>query len=92
MSTSKKKRRLPKALPPAGASARLLVRLDPHQVGLFRFLLEAYDNLAAFTVLDRREGLLKVFFSPHQEREALACLHDIHTLLPLDIRPWPATF
>ena len=83
-----KKRRV-FALPPALASERLLVRLNPHQVGMFRFLLEAYEHLAGFTVLDRRTALLKVFFSPHQERDVLLCLHDISQELELTISPWP---
>ncbi|MEI3479629.1 MAG: DUF4911 domain-containing protein [Bilophila sp.] len=51
-------------------SDKLLVTLPPQQVGMFRFLLEGYDNIASFTVLDRSEALLKVFFSPHQHGEA----------------------
>lgn len=68
---------------------RLLVSLPPERVGLFRFLLEASDNLASFTVLDRREALLKVLFSPHQEREVLRTLEGIGETVPLVVRPWP---
>lgn len=77
------------ALPPAGQSACLLVRMPPAQVGMFRFLLEAHDNLAGFTVLDRREALLKVFFSPHQRAEVMAALHAIAEQAPLQVMPWP---
>lgn len=84
-----KKRRRPRALPAPVSSMRLLVSLPPGQVGLFRFLLEAHDNLANFTVLDRREALLKVLFSPHQEREVQRALEGIGEIMPLSVRPWP---
>lgn len=56
---------------------------------MFRFLLEAYDNLALFTVLDKREALLKVVFSPHQERQARAALAGIGDVLPIEIIEFP---
>jgi len=30
----------------------------PARIGFFRFILEAYDNLALLTTLDEREGLV----------------------------------
>lgn len=84
-----RKRRRPRALPAPSSSMRLLVSLPPDRVGLFRFLLEACDNLASFTVLDRREALLKVLFSPHQERDVQRMLEDIGESIPLVVRPWP---
>ena len=78
-------------LPPPEESACLLLRLAPEQVALFRFLLEARDNLAGFTVLDRREALLKVFYSPHQNADVLAALEEIGADVPLCAMPWPAT-
>ena len=76
-------------LTPATCSSRLMVRLAPASVGLFRFLLEARDNLAGFTVLDRREALLKIFFSPHQEEQVRSALDAINTEVPLAVFPWP---
>ena len=54
------------------------------------FVLEGYDNIASFTVLDRAEALLKVFFSPHQHTEARSALEGIAAVLPITVRPWPA--
>lgn len=85
----KKKKRRPIRLPVPEYSDRLLVSLPPQHVGMFRFLLEGYDNRASFTVLDRNEALLKVFFSPHQHAEARSALEDIASTLPLTIREWP---
>lgn len=37
-------------------------KLPPENIAMFRFLLEARDNLAQFTVLERKTALLKIFF------------------------------
>lgn len=82
-------RRKPVALPPASQSAVLLIRIAPRDVGLFRFLLEARDNLALFTVLDSRTALLKLLFSPHQTDDVRAALAAMQTLLTFDVEDWP---
>jgi hypothetical protein len=87
---SSRLRRARRPLPPAERSGRLLVRLAPEHVAMFRFLLEARDNLAGFTVLDRRECLLKVFFSPHQERDVRRELAAVGEAVPLTVMPWPS--
>lgn len=48
--------------------------MAPQDTGLFRRLLEAYDNLAYFTVLETDTALLKLVFLP--------------TWLPRRIWPW----
>ena len=78
----------PCAAPPRH-SGRLLVRLAPGDVALFRFLLEAYDNLALFTVLERRTALLKVVFSPHAEDAVRAALAEIGENIRLTVEDWP---
>lgn len=85
-----KKKRRPFRLPAPEWSGKVLIALPPHEVGMFRFLLEGYDNVACFTVLERSEALLKVFFSPHQEAQALSALEEIAATVPLTMRPWPA--
>ena len=77
------------ALLPPRTSLRLLVRLAPQNVAMFRFLLEAYDHLAYFTVLDARETLLSVVCSPHQEYALRQALEGIGEHLPLNCEPWP---
>ncbi len=67
MARSKKR---PKPLaPPPTWSARRYIRLNPADIALFRFLLEARDNLALFTVVDRVRGVLLLRYSPQQEGE-----------------------
>jgi len=66
--------------PPAPAmSERLYIRIDPSKIGLFRFLLEAYDNLGIFTVANKFTGLLQLRFSPHQSREMRQFLDSVRT-------------
>ncbi len=68
----------------AKMSACTYIKIAPSQVGMFRFLLEAYDNLALFTVLDKFQAILKVFYSPHQEKEALERLRDMQSLVEFE--------
>ncbi len=79
----------PVSHPPARRSGRLLIRTAPGHVGLFRFLLEAHENLALFTVQDSRAALLKLIFSPHQEDEVLEALASIARTVDLEVSPWP---
>ncbi|MDE7241306.1 DUF4911 domain-containing protein [Desulfovibrio sp.] len=74
---------------PPRQSGRLLVRVAPGDVALFRFLLEAYENLAFFSVLERKTALLKVVFSPQQEDAVRAALAEIGASLPLTVEEWP---
>ena len=85
----KRARKPSPALPPPRSSLRFLVRLAPRDVAMFRFLLEAYDNLAYFTVLDAGETLLSVVCSPHQEDAARRALEGMGEQLPLRYAPWP---
>lgn len=74
----KKGRRLP--LP--ARSARLYVYIDPSKVHLFRFLLEADDNLGLMTVVDRWRAALLLRFSPHQEARLRAFLEEARQTVP----------
>lgn len=77
------------ALPPPTHSASLLVRIAPEHTGLFRFLLEAYEHIAYFTVLENKTALLRVIFSPHREREAREALTQMAQSLPFTVEEWP---
>ena len=77
------------ALPPPTRSASLLVRIAPEHTGLFRFLLEAYEHIAYFTVLENKTALLRVIFSPHREREAREALTQMAQSLPFTVEEWP---
>ncbi|MDR1777518.1 MAG: DUF4911 domain-containing protein [Desulfovibrio sp.] len=69
----------------------LLVTVERGRTAMFRFLLEAHENLAYFTVLERGTALLKVIFAPQQRTQVLAALEEISAAVPLQIKEWPAS-
>lgn len=87
-STPRKKRRtrrLPPPLPAPRFSSCLYVRLAPGDVAMFRFLLEAEDNLAYMSTVDRWACVLRVTFSPHQEAAARQCLETMREKIDFEI-------
>lgn len=76
-----------RSCPSVRDSAALYLRLPARQIALFRFLLEAQENLAYFTVLDRREALIKVVFSPHMAESLRNALSDIARSVTLETLP-----
>ncbi len=84
---SRKRPRRGKILPTPRRSARLYVSIEPSRVGMFRFLLEAADNLALMSVVDRFGAVLQIRFSPHQEREVREFLHGMRERLPFEEIP-----
>ena len=91
LAAKKQKRRRPgKVFPPPERSARLYCEIDSSMVHMFRFLLEAEDNLGLMTVVDRWRAVLQVRFSPHQEKEIRAFLAGMQGTVPftmLDVPP-----
>jgi len=71
-----------RVLPPARRSARCYVTIDPAQVHLFRYFLEAEDNLGIMTVVDRWRAALMIRFSPDQEHRLLERLEEMRAAVP----------
>lgn len=65
-------------------SARVYVYVNPSKVHLFRYFLEAEDNLGLMTVVDRWRAALLIRFSPHQERRLLEVLEEIRESLSFE--------
>ncbi len=86
--STQRRRRIAPPLAAAQTSKYIFVRLPAAQVAMFRFLLEAYENVAYFTVLNRYSALLKVVFSPHRENATRQALADIAESVPLHIVEW----
>ena len=63
--------------PAPNESSRLYIQLEPKHIALFRFFLEAEDNLAIFTVVDKFRAVLLLRFSPHQKKELLQVLENM---------------
>ena len=72
----KQKPRLGRVLPPPQRSACLYVQIKPKDIAMFKFLLEAEDNLGYMSVVDRWSAALKVVYSPHQQKAMQAWLAD----------------
>ncbi|WP_319541092.1 DUF4911 domain-containing protein [uncultured Pseudodesulfovibrio sp.] len=73
--------------PPPQTSARTYIRVNTADIGMFRFLLEGYDNLGIFTVVNKFKGILMLRYSPHLKREAKAFLKAAATEMELEILP-----
>ena len=66
-------------------SSRVYIYIDPSQVHLFRFHLEAHDNLGIMTVVDRWRAALMLRYSPHEEKRIAAFLAGLPESLSLSI-------
>lgn len=86
----RKKKRKGRVFPAPEQSMRLYVYIDPSKVHLFRYLLEAEDNMGIMTVVDRWRAALLVRFSPHQENSLRSRLQLMQTTVPFTVleRPW----
>ncbi len=80
----KRKIRYRPPLPAPVESGRIYIRIASRDVAMFRFLLEAEDNLGYLSVLDRWRALLKVVFSPHQTKQIKNCLSNIREVLEFE--------
>ena len=77
--------RPPRQLPQARESSVLYLQLDPKHMAMFRFLLEAYDNVAMFTVLEPKQTLLKLIFSPHDAKYVKEILTSMQSKVPFEM-------
>ncbi len=91
MHKTKKKRvrKIGPPLAPATQSTQFLVQVPPSQVGMFRFLLEAYEHIAYFSVINKQKALLKIVCSPHREQATRWALDEIGHSMEVILLPWP---
>lgn len=68
-------------------SAAIYIRIPPHEIGMFRFLLEAYENLALATTIDRHMAILKVRFARESRTRLDRAILDIGRTIPIEIVP-----
>ena len=64
------------------ASSRLYVRLLPRNVSLLTFLLQAEDNLALPTVVDRFAAVVRLVYCPDETDRVEAFLRDLAVMCP----------
>lgn len=70
-------------------SNRLLVRLPAKDVAMFRFLLEAHENMAIFTTLQMQPALLKISFACECRNEVIKIMEDMKRCIDLQWQDWP---
>ncbi len=79
------KKRKNRILPEPKQSQSLILCIPPSQVGLFRFVMEAHDHVAMFTVLDKHKALIKLLHSPHGERAVQNMLQSMQNLVDVQV-------
>ncbi len=52
-------------------SRRLYLRLRPADLALFKFILEAHDNLAYLSIVDKHSAVCRLVYAPGQQREVM---------------------
>ena len=84
--TSKKRKvRRGRVHPAPERSSRVYIYINPSQVHLFRFYLEAHDNLGIMTVVDRWRAALMLRYSPYEEKRIAAFLTALPESLSLSV-------
>ncbi|MFU2209153.1 DUF4911 domain-containing protein [Solidesulfovibrio sp. C21] len=78
----KRRRRRQPPYRPATASARLYVRLEARHVALLKFLLEAEDNLALPTVVDRFAAVVRLAYAPQAAARVEGFVRDLTAMCP----------
>ncbi len=76
------RKRREKPWTPPRASRRLYVRLDACHVALLKFLLEAEDNLALPTVVDRFAAVVRLMYCPDAAARVEAFVQELAAACP----------
>jgi hypothetical protein len=64
-------------------SERLYIEVPRTEIAYLKFILEAYDNLGFFTVVDRYRAVLQVVYSIDQEQQLQELLGGLALEIPL---------
>ena len=56
---------------------RKIIRVDRREICFLKFILEAYDGIAAMTTIDARLGIVLLRIAPGCEKEVVALMHDL---------------
>ncbi|MFW6324269.1 MAG: DUF4911 domain-containing protein [Desulfovibrionales bacterium] len=69
-------------------SNRTYIAIQRRDIALFKFLLEAHDNLGYCSVVDKYGAVLQVVSSPDQEQELQEFLQSIRKTVSFRIIPF----
>jgi Domain of unknown function (DUF4911) len=73
--------------PDPAVMASMLLRMPPHQIALFKAVIESYDNLATLRTEDPHNHYLRLYFAPESAgdvEELIASLSEEFSLSRLD--------
>lgn len=70
-------------------SSHLAIHIPAQNIAMFRFLLEAHDNLALFTVLERGPAILMLSYAAENHEEILNVLIQISDSIEFFWKDWP---
>lgn len=62
-------------------------RVDKSKIGLLRFIIEAYDNLALMTTLNQKEGLVVLNIAPGCEETATELMESLSAEFYIEVIP-----
>jgi flavorubredoxin len=51
--------------------------IDRKGIGFFKAILESYEDLAIFSVVDGKAGLIEIIYPTHFEQDIIAIIHDM---------------
>ncbi len=75
----------PKLLKPENYSDSIYIKINQSNLALFKFLLEAHQNLAIFTTLDPKKSIIKLNFSKNDKNELISQLQNIKTCVYFEL-------
>lgn len=52
--------------------------IDRKKIGFFKAILESYEDIAIFSVLDGKAGLIEIIYPHHFEHDVCAILQDMN--------------
>lgn len=82
----KKRTYKPKSCPPPPKrSSRMYVRLEPSKIAVFRFIMEGWDNIGLFTVINRHKGIMLLRYSPQQWFEMQRFIEAVQSEMELEV-------
>lgn len=61
----------------SGWSSRIYLRLNPGDIAVLKFFLEANDNLAYLSTVSPRTAVARLVFAPEQEDEVRAFMDSV---------------
>lgn len=73
-------------------SSRLYARVDRKEIAYVRFVVEAHDNLAVVSAVDKYQAVVRLLFAPGQEDVVRSVLQGLSEEIRLEMIEVPGKF